>query len=406
MAGVSQPPPLLAARQRAHALAASGECAAARVVLEDAVSAGRTSFGEDHPDVLTTAHQLARLHQQADDPTAARRVLEEAYAAGQWRLGDADPLMLEISYDLGAVAEELGNRHEARKAFGRVAGIGAEVLGADHWAVARARAYLLEGPTAVRKETARRTPVVPDRPGAGGQGGRVGFPAEAEDAAQREAVRRSGQSLPAPDGIAERPNAVPDPEAGRWDVEQRNGAALPGPYQQVNRPGPELRGEISSAQPHQIPPPRNGAVPEQPAAPHQRRGGVVFAAIAACLAAILAVVALVLVLAGRQSNPKDNVPTVAGRPPTDVRLDANGSDVRLTWTDPAGGRTSFLITGGHRGEVLRPMGQVGPGQTTYELHGLNAHLDYCFSIVAVYSTTTLAPSPQSCTSRVHPARSK
>ena len=64
------------------------------------------------------------------------------------------------------------------------------------------------------------------------------------------------------------------------------------------------------------------------------------------------------------------------------------------------GRTTFLITGGRPGEVLRPMGQVGPGQTSFELHGLNADLDYCFAIVAVYSTTELAPSGQSCTSRL------
>ena len=126
---------------------------------------------------------------------------------------------------------------------------------------------------------------------------------------------------------------------------------------------------------------------------------MIFAAIAACLAAIIAVVALVLVLASRQSHPKDNVPTLSGRPPTDVRLEDAGSDVRLTWTDPAGGRTTFLITGGRPGEVLRPLGQVGPGQTSYELHGLNADLDYCFAVVTVYSTTRLAPSAQSCTSR-------
>jgi len=324
MAGVSQPSPLSAARQHAQALAENGDPAGARAVLEDAIAAGRTSLGEDHPDVLAAAHQLARLHQLADDPTAARRILEEAYAAGHWRLGDADPLMLEISYDLGTVAEELGNRHEARKAFARVADPGAAVLGADHWAVARARAYLGDEPASVRTEIA---PPVPAQ----------GFPAQYR--------------------ITEQP--TPDPAAEPTVVQNASGAPTP-----------------------------------------QRRSSVIFAAIAACLAAIIAVVALVLVLASRQSNPKDNVPTVSGRPPTDVRMQDGGSDVRLTWSDPAGGRTTFLITGGRPGEVLRPMGQVGPGQTSYELHGLNADLDYCFAIVAVYSTTELAPSGQSCTSRL------
>ena len=323
MAGVSQPSPLLAARQHAETLATSGDPAGARAVLEDAIGTGRGTLGEDHPEVLAAAHELARLHQRADDLMAARRILEEAYAAGQWRLGDGDPLILEISYDLGTVAEELGNRHEARKAFARVAETGAEVLGPDHWAVARARAYLGEDRSTVRLETAPRPAAVPDQP-------------------------------------------VPTPvvfDHPRW----------PDSNSKEQRPG------------HDPPP--------------QRRGSVIFAAIAACLAAIIAVVALVVVLAGYQSNTKDNVPTLSGRPPSDVRLEDGGSDVRLTWTDPADGRISFLITGARPGEVLRPMGQVGPGQTSYELHGLNAELDYCFAVVAVYNTTTFATSAQSCTSR-------
>jgi hypothetical protein len=323
MAGVSQPFPLSAARQHAQALAANGDQAGARAVLEDGIAAGRGSLGEDHPEVLGAAHQLARLHQLADDPMAARRILEEAYAAGHWRLGDADPLMLEISYDLGTVAEEMGNRHEARKAFARVADTGAAVLGGDHWAVARARAYLGDEPATVPTE-------------------------------------------PAP------------PPAPVLDRDYRTAESEPTVVHSVS------------------------AAPSRPpaAARPQRRGSVIFAAIAACLAAIIAVVALVLVLASHQSKPKGNVPTVSGRPPTGVRVEDDGSDVRLTWTDPAAGRTTFLITGGRPGEVLRPMGQVGPGQTSFELHGLNADLDYCFAIVAVYSTTELAPSGQSCTSRL------
>jgi hypothetical protein len=328
MTGVSQPSPLPAARQHAQALAASGDPAGARAVLEDAIGTGRSTLGEDHPEVLAAAHQLARLHQQADDPMAARRILEEAYAAGQWRLGDGDPLMLEISYDLGAVAEELGNRHEARKAFARVAETGAAVLGADHRAVARARAYLGDNPSAVRLETAPPPATVPSQP-------------------------------------VSAPVVFDHPRLQRLEEPAR-------------------------------PPP----------APPQRRSSVIFAAIAASLAAIIAVIALVLVLASYQSKTKDNVPTLSGRPPTDVRLEDDGSDVRLTWTDPAGGRTTFLVTGGRPGEVLRPMGQVGPGQISYELHGLNADLDYCFAVVAVYSTTTFATSAQSCTSRLHTATPK
>ncbi|GIM93190.1 tetratricopeptide repeat protein [Paractinoplanes toevensis] len=148
MAGVSQPSPLTPAWQRAQALADSGDLAGARAVLERAVELGKVNLSEDDPDVLRTAYLLGTVLQRADDPVAARRVLEEAYAAGLWRLGDSDALMLEISHDIGVVAEELGNRHEARKAFVRVAELGPAALGGGHWAVARARAYLGQDPQA------------------------------------------------------------------------------------------------------------------------------------------------------------------------------------------------------------------------------------------------------------------
>jgi hypothetical protein len=136
---------------------------------------------------------------------------------------------------------------------------------------------------------------------------------------------------------------------------------------------------------------------------YQKRGSVIFAAIAACLAAIIAVVALVFVLANRGDNGKsDNTPVLAGAPPTAVKLDDQGTRIALTWADPAEGKTTFLVTGGHPGELLKPMGQTGPGATEYALNGLNVKLDYCFAIVAVYSTSQFATSPQVCTGRAAP----
>ncbi len=92
--------------------------------------------------MLSTAHLLARLYREADDPSAARRVLEEAFAAGERRWPHADPLMLALAFELGSVADELGNRHEARRNYTRVAAAGPAVLGADHPAVRIAREYL------------------------------------------------------------------------------------------------------------------------------------------------------------------------------------------------------------------------------------------------------------------------
>lgn len=118
------------------------------------------------------------------------------------------------------------------------------------------------------------------------------------------------------------------------------------------------------------------------------------------LAAIIAAVALVFVLASNGDEPPRDVPTLGGGPPpSDVQLRDFGTFVRVSWTDPAQGRTSFIVAGGHPGEVLKPMGEVGPGSTTFDLQGLNDQLDYCFAVVAVYSVDKFASSEQVCTGR-------
>lgn len=155
MTGVLPPTPLATVQRDAQTRFDSGDVAAARALLTHALESARPAYGADHPDVLATAHLLARFHRAADDPAAARRVLEEALADGHLRLGDSDPLILAISYDLGCVADELGNRHEARRNFSRVATAGPSVLGEDHWTVRAAREYLGDQSGVA---TAHRTP--------------------------------------------------------------------------------------------------------------------------------------------------------------------------------------------------------------------------------------------------------
>lgn len=349
-------------------------------MLEHAVDVGRANLGEDDPDVLTTALQLAQVHLASDDPSGARRVLEEAYAAGQWRLGDGDPVMLLISHDLGLVAEELGNRHEARKAFARVAGRGAEVLGPEHWAVVRARAYLGEDP-----QTARIDAPAPPPPPAPVQEPpyRQAPPTTAFHAVQQPAYPADARQYP-----HDVPSTPYDPprEAGRGALTE----PVPAPP-----PHPQPVQHIVSA------PPSASVRHEPEPSSYARRAPALFAAIAAILAAVIAVIALIVVLAQRGDNgDNSDVPTLGGGPaPTDVRLRDKGSSVQVTWSDPANGTTSFIISGGHPGEVLKPMGQVSPGQTTFGLNGLNPDLDYCFAVVAVYSTKDFSSSPQACTSR-------
>ncbi|MFI7545229.1 tetratricopeptide repeat protein [Actinoplanes sp. NPDC049599] len=444
---MSQPSPLLAARQRALALADSGDLGQARAVLEHAVDLGRANLGEDDPDVLLTAQQLAAVHQLAGDPSGARRVLEEAYAAGQWRLGDADPVMLLISFDLGVVAEEMENRHEARRAFGRVAAHGPAVLGAEHWAVVRARSYLGEDPPTVRMELPaeqlqrfqvptqraapqdQQAPVRPQRPVA--EPSPRYFPAPQEASAPQPAPPApiseptphwfpAPQDANAPQPLTAEPpphyfpapheasapqsstsepppHYFPTPQSAPPGYQQAAASPVPAGFQ-PGLPVPQSGGPYFQQSVPQVT--STAPITDRPGdSSYSRKAPALFAAIAAVFGVIIAVVALVVVLADRGDDPASDVPTLSGPAPSDVRMRDYGSSVKLFWADPANGRASFVITGGRPGEQLRPMGQVGPTTTTFDLNGLNADLDYCFAIVAVYTTSQFSTSPQTCTSR-------
>ena len=357
MAIVAQPSPLSPAWQRARALADSGDLAGARAVLERAAELGKVNLSEDDPDVLQTAYLLAGIHQRADDPSAARRVLEDAYAAGQWRLGDADPLMVQISHDIGVVAEELGNRHEARKAFGRVAEFGPSVLGPQHRAVARARAYLGEEQNpSVRAEAAPSTPYDTPHPVPEQRTAQMGAtPAVFEEPAPTTNVFGAVPRAPGP-GLVEPPSPA-------------NQQVWTGPATTPERPNPIDEATVvhpvivPRAAPVAPPPPVEATWPQpveatwtyakeqEPSRPYEKRGIGIFAAIAAVLAAVIAVAALVFVLANRgDDQPSDpNVPTLGGKEPTSVRLRDEGSKIGITWQDPTAGTVSFLVAMGHPG---------------------------------------------------------
>ena len=68
-------------------------------------------------------------------------------------------------------------------------------------------------------------------------------------------------------------------------------------------------------------------------------------------------------------------------------------------SDPSAGTVPFFVEVGQAGGQMRLYGRLSPGETTYPVVGLNPKLDYCFSVVAVYSTTLLAPSSLVCTRR-------
>ncbi|MBL7255942.1 tetratricopeptide repeat protein [Paractinoplanes lichenicola] len=249
---MSQPSPLGPARQRAHALASSGDLAGARALLEQAVELGKVNLSEDDPDVLRTAYELGILLQRADDPSAARRVLEDAYAAGQWRLGDSDSLMVLISHEIGVAAEELGNRHEARKAFTRVAEWGPAVLGGDHPAVAKARAYLGpdQEPSPVRAES--------EPPQAGSPGLRF------SGAAQQQQAPRFNGTPPQPQAPAFN-SAAPQPQTPTFNTPQPQPQAPT-----FNAPAPQPQAPTFNAPPPPQAPSFSARPAQQEAGPAQQ----------------------------------------------------------------------------------------------------------------------------------------
>ncbi|MEV0001489.1 fibronectin type III domain-containing protein [Micromonospora sp. NPDC050980] len=92
-------------------------------------------------------------------------------------------------------------------------------------------------------------------------------------------------------------------------------------------------------------------------------------------------------------------PKVTGPPPGDLRLRDDTTTITVTWTDPTNGGVPFVVAGGRAGQKLGVMATVDAGQTRYTVNGLSAKLDYCFTVLAVYSTDAYATSGQVCTDR-------
>ncbi|WP_281898114.1 fibronectin type III domain-containing protein [Phytohabitans aurantiacus] len=343
---MSQPSPLAAAQQKAHALRDAGDLNTGRLMLDHALETYKPGLGDDHPEVLATAHALAGLHREAGDPASARRVLEEAYAAGQLRYGDGDPLMLAISFDLGGVAEELGNRHEARRAFGRVATAGPAVLGDDHWTVRAAREYLGDAP-------------------------------------------QSSEFT-----VSSEPQHNP-PSITHLQLFQSPAPPQPPPHQPIPHPAPMP-----------LPQPRYQSS-QDPPRPQRRVRAATVAAMIAAAAAVLAAgfVGIQLFLDSNGGTPQTKQtegPKLGGDPPTDLRLRDEGSVITITWKDPSDGAVPFIVAGAQAGKPHRAMANVSPGETSYTVNGLNARLSYCFTVVAYYSTDIFATSGQVCTDRSSP----
>jgi serine/threonine protein kinase len=85
--------------------------------------------------------------------------------------------------------------------------------------------------------------------------------------------------------------------------------------------------------------------------------------------------------------------------PRDVRLVDNGTSVTLTWKDPTPGTVQFIIRGQPVQGSPLPLRNAGAGTTTITYAGLDRATNYCFVVVAVYTTETVAPASPVCTTR-------
>ncbi|MEO3922583.1 tetratricopeptide repeat protein [Micromonosporaceae bacterium B7E4] len=417
---MSQPPQLAAVQGRARALRDGGDDPGARRLLAQALDAARPAYGKDHPEVLATVGMLARWHREADDPAAARRLLEEALVDGQRRWGEADPLMLSLSFELGAVAEELGNRHEARRNFGRVASLGPGVLGDDHWQVRAARDYLGESSGGGAPEPVAPAPPAPlSAPPAPLSAPPATPPLVSAPPATPPLVSAppatpplsAPTTRPAGGGLfqsaATSPAYAPaEPASGR-PAEPQPSPYAPSPAEQAPSTYPPYSAQsVAQLESYPVITPTPTPTPPAPAPePNRGRGSTVAAAVAAAAAVVAAIVVVVAVVLDKSGSPEQGPtdergePVVAGEPPTDVKLIDEGTAITVSWTDPSGGTVPFVVAGARAGQQTKPMTTLSAGETTYKVNALNPKLDYCFSVLAVYSTNEFAPSDLACTKR-------
>lgn len=374
----------------ADALRAKGQLTAARDLLEPVADVAAIRLGPDDPDVIETMRRLALVHRELGELATARRVLEEALEGASLRLTDDHPLVLGISAELGAIADELGNRHEARRNLSRVARFGPAVLGEDHPYVRAAHQFLGTAVPAVAAppEPVTARPPVPEEPGVY----RPADPAEPKTPEHRAPEHRAPEP---PNPWATEPEPAPEPEEPARRLEH---SALPW-YQKTE---PEPVDPFTS-----YPPPRFGVDDEHEDLPRRGRTPLLVLGVVG-LALLVAVVTVGLVVALRPhptatagagaTAPSSGV-TTPGAAPTDVKLRDDGGTVTLTWTDPSSGTVPFFVEVGRPGAQLQLYSTLPQGETKYRVVGLNPHLDYCFSVIAVYGTNVVAPSNLVCTQR-------
>ncbi|MEV6637842.1 tetratricopeptide repeat protein [Actinoplanes sp. NPDC051470] len=405
----------------------------ARRVLEEAYAAGQWRLGDSDPLMLEISFDLGVVAEELGNRHEARKALSRVVELGDSVLGSSHWAVLKarayLAGNHGAIAHS-APVPEAPAQESRPQDVASLV--APRQASAEPLIPQQGGTPLVRRVPGAQTPPLPEEYPQAQPLVRRDAPV-ADQAATLPRVVQEPAPLPPPTQRAPvqqppvqqppvQPPPVQQPTAqqprvegwGGWPAEQAPAPSPPDPtpmqgwpaeQQEPYRPFDDLAIHRPFGDPQ---PPRITATPtEAPAASSSsKKGPAIFAAIAAVLAVSVAVVALVFVLAdrgGKDDGKDSDVPTVGGGPPPrGVQVRDYGTSVEISWVDASEGKTSTLITGGHPGEVLKPMGEVGPGETRFELRGLNDQLDYCFAVVSVYGVNAFAPSEQSCTSRPGP----
>ncbi|SBT43675.1 hypothetical protein GA0070611_2415 [Micromonospora auratinigra] len=241
-------------------------------------------------------------------------------------------------------------------------------------------------------------------------------------------------SSAAPSQPVERAAARPEPEVDREDEADRGPVDPTVPPERDpddGRPRPltvydELLEFPESTRPEPGPetyPEQQGVWPDVPAPFHQppaypvdldeeseprgRNRTVLVVAIGAAVVAVVAAIAVGVVVLNRDAAPAPGPapvsgpvkPKVSGPPPGDLKLRDDGTRITVTWTDPSQGTVPFMVAGGQAGRTLQPLITMEAGSTSYTVNGMSTKLNYCFTVLAVYSTDTVATSGQVCTDR-------
>ncbi|TDC30962.1 hypothetical protein E1166_28375 [Micromonospora sp. KC213] len=200
-----------------------------------------------------------------------------------------------------------------------------------------------------------------------------------------------------------------------YDVPERlPDDTLPGPREPVDQPPPLGQEPTLATYPPlgqeptlaTYPPVAPVTYPMEVEPARRGRGPVVVAVVVGVLVVAVAGLVGTVLLGGGEvppgpagSRPSPVAPRATGAPPDNLTLRDNGTSVTIKWSDPTNGGVPFMVAGGRAGTTLGVMGSVEAGQTSYTLNGLSGTVDYCFTVLAVYSTDAFATSGQVCTDR-------